>query len=148
MILLRKLVVVLSVVFAFVDCQFESQYLGNYLTFDEYNHLEIGCDTKICLRDSQYLLLSATQNKTIEPCNDFKEFSLGRFIKLAALDDRKESVGFFTDIYASDWERIRKVLAAKITNYDIRPLKVAKNYYRRCVNSSKISSLDLNQFIY
>lgn len=138
MILLWKLLFVLNIVFTFVNCQFESQYLGNYLTFEEYNHLEIGCDTKICLRDSQYLLLSATQNKTIEPCEDFKEFSMGRFIKLGALDDRKESIGFFTDIYALDWERIRKVLAAKITKHDIRPLKIAKNYFRKCVNSGKI----------
>ena len=132
-----KFIVVLNCVVLFVVSQFENQYLGHHFTFDEYNHLELACDTNICLRDAQRLLLAATQNKTIEPCVDFKEFSMGQFIKLGALDDRKQFIGFTNDVYALDWERIRKVLAAKITKNDIRPLKVAKNYYRKCVNSGQ-----------
>ena len=130
-----KEVIAINIAVLSVVCQFDNQYLGHHYTFDEYNHLELACDTKICLRDAQRLRLAATQNNTIEPCADFKEFSMGQFIKLGALDDRKDSIGFMNDVYELDWERIRKVLAAKITKKDIRPLKVAKNYYRKCVNS-------------
>lgn len=134
---LWKIIIVLNIIPFYVDCQFDSQYLGNYLTFDQYNKLELGCDTTICLRDAQRLRLAATQNKTIEPCDDFKEFSMGQFIKLRAPDDRLQTVGFSNDLNALDWERYRKVLAAKIKDDDIRPSKIAKNYYRKCVNSGE-----------
>ena len=122
----------------FAVCDFDSQYLGNYTSFEEYNKRELACDTTICLLDSQRLLLAATHNRTIKPCDDFREFAVGRFIKLGALDDRKESIGFYNDVLAQYYERIRKVLAAIIDESDIRPLKIAKNFSRKCVNSGEI----------
>ena len=138
MFLLWKIVVVVNLVSIFVDCQFENQYLGHHFTFEEYNSQELACDTPICLRDAQLLLLQATQNKTVEPCDDIVEFAMGRFIKLAALNERYSYLGFDTEVYLLDWERQRKVLAATIKDTDIRPFRIAKNYYQNCVNSSNL----------
>ena len=135
MFLLWKIITLLNLVSIFVDCQFESQYLGHHYTLEEYNSQELGCVTKICLRDAQLLLLAATQDKTIEPCDDFAEFSMGQFSKLAARNDRYVKVGFKNEVILLDWNRIRIVLAAKIKDTDIRPFKIAKNYYQNCVNS-------------
>ena len=109
-----KFIVVLNCVVLFVVSQFENQYLGHSFTLDEYNNLELACDTKICLRDAQRLLLAATV--------DFKEFSMGQFIKLGALDDRKQFIGFTNDFY----NRIRKVLAAKF-HYIFKRVKIIIN---------------------
>lgn len=133
-----KTIIIVKLVYSFVDCQFENQYLGHHFTRDEYNNLELACDTKSCLRDAQLLLLQATENSTIDPCQNFEEFSMGRFKKLAALNDRYDMVGFNNDVKLLDWERIRKVLATKIKDTDIKPFKIAKNYYQKCVNSGNI----------
>ncbi|CAO1329984.1 unnamed protein product [Diamesa hyperborea] len=138
MFLLWKLVIFVNCVSFFVDCQFENQYLGHHFTAEEYNNQELACDTTICLRDAQLLLLAATQNKTIEPCDDFAEFSMGQFIKLAAHNDRYKRVGFINDVLLLDWNRKRKVLSAKIKGKDIRPFKIAKNFYQNCVNSDNV----------
>ena len=135
MILLWNIIIVVNFVFFFVDCQFESQYLGHHYTLEEYNDLDLACDTRICLRDAQLLLLAATQNKTVQPCDDFLEFSMGRFIELGARNDRYTMVGFQNEVNLLDWERKRKVLAATVKNTDIRPFKIAKNYYQKCVSS-------------
>ena len=137
MILLWKLVLVLNCVVLSVISQFENQYLGHHFTLDEYNHLELACDTKLCLRDAQRLRLAATQNKTIEPCEDFIEFSMGRFIELGALNERYATIGFIPEVDLLHWERQRKVLAAIINKNDIKPFKIAKNYFLKCVNSGK-----------
>ncbi|CAO1378141.1 unnamed protein product [Diamesa hyperborea] len=138
MILLWKIIIAVNIVSIFVDCQFENQYLGHYLTREQYNGKELACDTKVCLRDANLLLLKATQNKTIEPCDDFAEFSMGQFKKLGALNERYSFIGFMRDLVSLDWERKRKVLAEKIIDTDIRPFKIAKNFYQKCVNSDNV----------
>ena len=141
MFLLWKLIIVLSCIVGSVISQFENQYLGHHITFDEYNNLELGCDTKLCLRDAQRLLLAATQNNTIEPCEDFAEFAMGRFIELAARNERYMFAGFYADHFSVYKERLRKVVAAKIKKNDIIPFKIAKNYYQNCINSGKILTI-------
>ena len=137
MYLVFSILILLNVYLLVLGRGFESQYLGNYLTFDEYNDLEIACENKFCLNDAKRLLLVATQNKTVEPCDDFKEFALGEFLKYRALNDRYRHVGFDNDVQLLHWERQRKVLAATIKSHDTRPLRIAKNYFQKCVTSSK-----------
>ena len=141
MFLFLKLIIVINIVpLLFVNCaSFENQYLGHHFTLDQYNDLELACDTTICLRDAQLLLLAATQNKTVEPCDDFIEFTNGNFIKFGALNERYKYLGFVNDLILQNWNRLRKVLAAPINADDIKPFKIAKNYFRKCVNSSKRS---------
>lgn len=137
-IMLWKITIALNYVSMIVVCQFDNQYLGHYLTFEEYNNLELGCDTTICLRDSQRLLLAATQNKTIEPCDDFAEFAMGQFIKLTARNDRYKQVGFYNDVKLLNREKFRKVLATRINGNDIKPFRSAKNFYQKCVTSDNV----------
>lgn len=138
MFVLWKIIVLLNYFSFFVDCQFELQYLGHDITLDEYNDLEVGCQTKICLLDSQRLLLAATQNETIEPCDDFEEFSIGQSKKLGALNDRYQLYGFYNEVHLLRMNRYRKVLQPKINDQDIKPFKIAKNFYQNCINSGNI----------
>lgn len=105
--------------------------------------------------DIEYLLLSASQNVLIQPCNDFKEFSLGEFIKYRALNDRLQYIGFLRDVKDNYAERRRKLLDSKINEKnDGRLFKIAKNFFSKCVNSCKaltkhkMWTSSLNLFIY
>ena len=133
----RILLVLLVFCFAKFSLSFENQYLGNYYSIDEYNSLELACANKYCLLDANRLLLAATQNASIEPCDDFLTFTMDEFIKYGALHDRYAFLGFQGEVKHMHKERQRKVVAARITTNDIRPLKVAKNYFKNCVNSSE-----------
>lgn len=66
---------------------FEMQFLGNYLSDDQYQSLEF-CSNEYCIADSDRLFYAATQNTSVEPCDDFKEFSVGSFLKYRALNER------------------------------------------------------------
>ena len=119
-----------------VSC-FENQYLGDSLTFTEYNKMDLSCDNKYCLRDSQLLLLAATQNKTTKPCDKFEEFAMGSFIEFSALNERYLTIGFIRDVELLSLERHRKVVAAIIKNTDNNSMKIAKNFYQKCVNTGE-----------
>lgn len=116
---------------------FVNQYLGNYYTMEQYRNLELACENKYCLSDANRLLVAATQNASLDPCDDFLTFTMDEFIKYGALHDRYSYLGFQGVVKYMLQLRQRKVVAAIITPDDIRPLKVAKNYFKNCVNSSK-----------
>jgi len=61
---------------------YSARSYGNKLPQDEI------CGTKVCLQDASRLLKSVTTNKSIKPCNDFKEFALGSFIRNQTQQER------------------------------------------------------------
>lgn len=134
MILLRKILTI-NIYLLLIVSGFEQQYLGDTFTFEQYNKMDLACDSKYCLRDAQILLLAATQNDTIKPCEKFDEFALGWFIEFGALNERYRAIGFDHDINSLSLERHRKVVAATIKSTDNRPMKIAKNFYQNCVTS-------------
>lgn len=46
------------------------------------------CGSKVCLQDASRLLKSVTTDQSVKPCNDFKEYALGSFIKNQTQQER------------------------------------------------------------
>lgn len=127
---------VILLIFAFANAEFELQYLGDSLTDDEAQ-ARVFCNTKYCIEDSQILFYAATQNNSVDPCLDFKEFSMGTLIRYRALHERYFAIGLQNDVTKMHQERIRKSLNAEIQKDDPRMFKVLKNFFGRCVSSSE-----------
>lgn len=117
---------------------FNLQYLGDTLSIEEANARDL-CFNKYCVNDAELLFTAATQNSSVDPCTDFKEFAVGTFSKYAALNERYQGRGFYNDVRASYRERQRKLLASKININDSRVFKILKNFFQKCVNSSECS---------
>lgn len=117
--------------------EFALQYIGDSLSIDEANTRDF-CENKYCLADSELLFYAATQNASVDPCVDFKEFSVGTLIKDRASNDRYTAIGFLQDTERQHGERLRKLLASKIgeTN-EPRVFKVIKNFFVKCIRSSE-----------
>lgn len=113
----------------------ELQLIGSEISQEEQSKKDF-CETKYCVLDSDYLFNAATQNKSVKPCEDFEEFAVGTFLKYRAVSDRKLQLGFYTDIDEAYKLRLRKVLAAKVTEKDTRVTKAMKKLYAKCVNSA------------
>lgn len=116
--------------------QFQSQFVGSFVSKAEQSKRDF-CGSKQCLVDAEILFLAASQNLSANPCNDFKEFSLGTFIKYRALNDRYQYRGLQTDLDDIFREKSRKILSDKNDVDDSRVIKVLKNYFANCVNSSE-----------
>lgn len=120
-----------------INCaEFDLQYIGNQLSDNEVNQLAF-CDNEFCLSDSNILFYAATQNASVDPCLDFKEFSMGSLIKFRALHERYFAIGLLQDTKRLHEERQRKLLAKTSAKSDHRVFKVLKNFFQKCVDSSK-----------
>lgn len=126
--------------FSFVNSQFDLQYIGNYVSEVQESQREY-CDSKYCLLDANQLFYTATQNTSVNPCDDFKEFSLGTFIKLRAISDRTNYNGFLSDLQFAHDEKHRKLLSEKVDEIkDTKVTKIMKFYFANCVNSKFIKA--------
>lgn len=89
--LLKFRIIFINLVFINVSSclKLNNKSFGNKLPTEDSEF----CGSKICLLDGSRLLDSATDNKSVTPCDDFKEFSMGKFIKYRALHDRYDRSG-------------------------------------------------------
>lgn len=129
----------------YVHCEFSLQYLGNYVTSEEEEKREF-CVSDQCLFDSNILFYAATQNASVSPCDDFKEFAVGTFYKYRALNDRYESNGFLRDLEQTLWEKQRKALSSKIDESDERVIKILKNFFELCRTSDFVRQNGTKEF--
>lgn len=126
----------ISIVFGYGT--FPIKYKGNFLSLEEYDNLDL-CSNKWCLDDANRIIEEMSYNDTIEPCEDFKEFVCGTFFKERALNERYEYIGFRRNYELKLDEERHKALKAPIDEKDGKAVKVTKNFYQRCINSSKFS---------
>lgn len=124
----------LSLLLSVFGQAFDLQFIGDYVSEEDASARDY-CGTKYCLTDGEILFSAASQNKSTEPCDDFKEFSLGQFIKYRALNDRRRKNGFMLDVESAHSERQRKVLSETVKENDTLVVKVTKNYFAKCVDS-------------
>lgn len=134
----RILFLFLSVFYTtIVLAEFELQIIGQTLSDEEAANREL-CKTKYCVSDGELLFYAATQNDSVDPCSDFKEFAMGTFIELRATNDRYREIGLISDTKQNHDERKRKLIAKEIDDEnDSRMIKVVKNFFNQCVNSSE-----------
>lgn len=114
--------------------EFNLEYVGDSLSNAEANARDF-CVTKYCASDSEILFHAATQNTSVDPCTDFKEFSMGTFIKEQELPESYFSVGLLPETQRLHERRLQKLLEENDQKNDPRVFKVMKNFYEKC-NSS------------
>lgn len=117
-----------------VSSSFDIQIFGDYLNKEEYNNRTF-CSTKICIQDSDRLIESVTQNKTIRPCDDFKTFAMGEFLNTRVINERYPLLGFEIETRQMNDEKMRNILKRPIKKSEPKMFKVIKSFYQKCVNS-------------
>lgn len=128
--------VILIAVLTSESKSFETQFFGDYLTDLEYENQNL-CSTKHCMLDNDMLVYAAGQNSSIRPCDDFKTFAKGEFLKHRVINDRYYSIGFDKNVLERFKEQQRKLLLKPVVEGDPKIFKVLKSYYKKCIDSGK-----------
>lgn len=136
---------------------FQNQFIGNYVPLVEEQKRQF-CQSYFCTNDANYLFTQSGQYPNIDPCVDFRNFSVGKFIEIDKVNDRKLYKGTQTIIEGKFDERVRRILKEKIVEAnDNRMVKVVKNNFKKCLESPhtfrhleahKLVKLHLNKFNY
>lgn len=129
-----------------VSSQFDLQFIGNSVPLEDEQNRDF-CESKYCLLDADILFYAATQNASVQPCDDFKEFALGTFIKYRAVNDRKQFNGLWGDVQDAHTEKQRKLLSEEINDKkDSRVIKKMKKFFGQCINSTFVKGEGTQMF--
>lgn len=73
-------------------------------------------------------------NETIDPCDDFYEFSCGGYLSDQIIANDSDYTGVLGEIGENTKYQLNEVLNKTITDTDIIPFKVAKIFYQKCMD--------------
>lgn len=97
------------------------------------------CSSKVCLLDSLRLFEYATDDEFIEPCENFTEYSLEKFLKISSVLDPYDKFSFNSLSYHQ--KRQRKILRDNIIKDELKVHKIAKNFFQKCIDTSKFDKI-------
>ncbi|XP_065215808.1 neprilysin-2 isoform X2 [Planococcus citri] len=99
------------------------------------------CTTPGCINAASAILKN--MDTTVDPCDDFYQFACGKFLKETQVPEDKTSVTTFSVISDLLMDQLKMIITEPISDYDIKPYKLAKNLYKACMDRNKIEEVGL-----
>jgi membrane metallo-endopeptidase-like protein 1 len=110
-----------------------SPVLVNALPEESKNEV---CLTPGCIHTASTVL--KYMDPTVDPCDDFYQFTCGNFLKTTNIPDDKSSVTSFSLISDSLQEQLRTMIEEPIQPNEPKPFQLTKKLYKACMNKTLI----------
>jgi membrane metallo-endopeptidase-like protein 1 len=94
------------------------------------------CLTPGCIHTASTVL--KYMDPTVDPCDDFYQFTCGNFLKTTNIPDDKSSVTSFSLISDSLQEQLRTMIEEPIQPNEPKPFQLTKKLYKACMNKTLI----------
>lgn len=109
-----------------------------YLNSDPKNT----CQTKPCVEIAAKIL--AYIDPSVDPCEDFYNFSCGNFLKTTNIPDEMTEISSTSEVEDLITEQLRTAVENPIQADEPKAFSLAKKYYQACMNTKTIESIGLN----
>ncbi|XP_060518791.1 neprilysin-2 isoform X1 [Cylas formicarius] len=103
---------------------------------DGHNRESKLCLTPGCVHTASKVL--EYMDQSIDPCDDFYEFTCGNFLKKTNIPDDKSSITSFSIISDTLQEQLRSMIEEPIQPDEPKPFQLTKKLYRACMNKTLI----------
>ena len=112
-----------------------------------YTYFKTLVCTLICLMWFEASSMLKNLDESVDPCEDFYQFSCGNFNKNNRLDDSQNKISEFSMLRDEVTLVLSDLLAEPITNKDISAIANAKNLYASCLNEGKYYNSFFNSLL-
>ncbi|XP_018313637.1 LOW QUALITY PROTEIN: membrane metallo-endopeptidase-like 1 [Mycetomoellerius zeteki] len=103
------------------------------------------CLTSECIHTASNVIKNMDPN--VEPCDDFYKFACGGFLESTIIPDDKTSVTAFSTIVDDLEEQLRLSIEEESPPNELRPFRLAKDFYKACMNKTAIEARGLTPLL-
>lgn len=96
------------------------------------------CQTNICVKESFFIRNKI--DETINPCDDFYDFACGKFIRDTVLTNHMSSKTLFSTLQSRVNDQVNTILTETIQSNESKPFKLAKIFYKSCMDESLLEA--------
>lgn len=108
------------------------------------NHDNV-CITPGCVIAAAHILQRI--DTSVDPCDDFYQFSCGTFMKNAIIPDEMADENMVNIINQKIQNQIRALIAVEPVPSDLNSFKLAKNFYKSCMDEKSIENRGIQPLI-
>jgi predicted metalloendopeptidase len=88
------------------------------------------CKSKVCQLEAENM--KSKIDNSVSPCEDFYQYACGNYDP--DIPDDKSEANVFNVLQDLLDEQLNKSMREELTERDINPLRVVKNYYQACMD--------------
>ncbi|XP_011689066.1 PREDICTED: membrane metallo-endopeptidase-like 1 isoform X4 [Wasmannia auropunctata] len=103
------------------------------------------CLTPGCVHAASQVIKN--MNPDVEPCDDFYKFACGGFIESTIIPDDKYWVTTFSAMIDDIEKQLRLSIEQDSPSNELKPFKLAKNFYKSCMNKTAIEQKGLTPLL-
>ncbi|XP_066593343.1 neprilysin-like [Prorops nasuta] len=103
------------------------------------------CQSEECNKIGKFIL--GNMNKSVNPCDDFYEYACGNWKISNPIPNWATSTSSFHLMLKNVRSKVQEILDAKVEPNDILPVKMAKKWYKACMNEKAINDKGLSPII-
>ncbi|XP_033229648.1 neprilysin-2-like [Belonocnema kinseyi] len=104
------------------------------------------CTTSAC-KEAASLILKDMDPK-VSPCDDFYKFACGSFLKTTVVPEGATYVDKFSLASKKLEQELRSIVEEEINPKELKAFRLAKNYYKACMNTAGIEKQGLRTVLY
>lgn len=82
-------------------------------------------------------------DSTVDPCDNFYRFTCGKFLKEAKIPDDQVMTSVLLSLNDKIQEQLKTMIDQPIKPNDLKPFKLAKNFFKLCTNKTAIEEQGL-----
>ena len=97
------------------------------------------CLTQACVQTT--LTILSKIDETVEPCDDFYQFTCGKFLSETVIPENKASIDFLNVVEEELKIQLRNILDEPVMGEEIIPLQNVRKLYNSCMNTTQADSL-------
>lgn len=97
------------------------------------------CTSPGCIHAASSIL--SKLDSSVDPCDDFYQFSCGQFLETTIIPEDKIYVNAFSTVGDTLQEQLRTIITSPVDEKEIEPFKMVKELYLACLNESKSRAL-------
>lgn len=103
------------------------------------------CQTPKCIETAADVL--ATIDQSVNPCDNFYNFACGGLIKRTLLSDEMMTVNQYAKVYHEMVQKLQAMINEDGKENEIRPFKMARRFFKSCMNRTRIEEEGIKPLI-